>query len=559
MRRETAAVCCLCLLAVVGCRGTAQPDYRPEPQTSAWRGQNAPAALAPAVPPSPPLAQASYQEPTTGQAPESLPPAPKPPEKLPEPRSLPGEADPADEPSASGRANGKELTLAMVIDMTLAANPDLQTASARAQLAEATIARARADFFPLLGLNENYQASNNLFRRFGFILSQEYSLRDHALLLLHTPQVLDQFQSELHLQQDIYTGGLRMANLHAAQADQQASRFALAAVQNRIVFAAAEAYYRLFQTGVLVGVRREAVAQVESQLRAVQARVRAQTATRSDQLQVELRLAEVREALITARNAEELSWAVLENSTGVRLAEYRMPAALPPAPWDDHSRTAESAVARYLPGHAGADEAGGTNGSEVDSAIADALANRPEVAQGQSQKQAAEHRVRAAKSGKYPTLGAVADYDHFTGSIGMTDTFFVGLAASLNLFDGRRTRSSVEQAKARVREAAANNRRIQLDIELDVRRAYLSLKDARERLRVTDTAVRDAEENLRQAQSRFETQTATVTELLDAQLAVSDTRVRQVRSQAEVEIARAELERAIGRFTRFLAPACGQP
>jgi OMF family outer membrane factor len=449
----------------------------------------------------------------------------------------PPQAPPREQPAAPKGI----LTLQAAIAFTLLANPDLQSALARESLAEATLARARSDFFPLLSANENYQASDNVLRKFQFFLAQGQTSPLH---FFHPPPVVDNFQSELEIAQNIYTGGLRLARSRSAAADVHAAHFALEAVQNRLVFQVAEAYYRLFQTNALREVRREAVAQTESQVEAVRSRLRAQTATRAELFQVELRLAEVREGLITARNQVSLSWALLENLTGARLAGYALPATLPPPPWADHSPAVERAIA-------GAPEATGED-AEVEASVAAALRGRPEVGQGDSQQRAAEFRVRAAQAGKYPSISAVADYDHFTGTGGASDTFFLGLAASLNLFDGHRTRNSVRQAEAQVREIVARNRRLQLDIELDVRRAYLQRKDARERLNVTSSSVRDAAENLRQTRSRFANQTATVTELLAAQVALSDARVRDVQVCADVEIASAELERAVGRLARFL-------
>jgi outer membrane protein TolC len=347
----------------------------------------------------------------------------------------------------------------------------------------------------------------------------------------------------MHLAGDIYTGGLRLARTRSAAADTEASRFALQAVQNRLVFQVAEAYYRLFQANALRDVRREAVEQVLSQLRGVQSRVRAGTATRAEQFQVELRLAEVREALITANNQVKLSWAVLENLVGARLGRYALPETLPPPPWADHGAVVEHAIAQE-----------DSTEADLEESVQAALQQRPEVGQGDSQRRAAEFRVRAAKSGRYPTLSGFADYDHFTGTGGASDTFFMGVAGGLNLFDGFRTRTSVRQAQAQVHEIIARNRRVQLDIELDVRRAYLQRKDARERLEVTSAAVRNAAENLRQTESRYANQTATTSEVLAAQVALSDARVRDVQVRADVEIANAELERSIGRLAQFLRP-----
>lgn len=472
------------------------------------------------------------------QGPELLPPpAPAAPPPAPAPAPCPADGARADAPG--------ELTLLEVVQLALAANPDLQSAAERTQYAEEVLARARADFFPVLAFNENYQTSDNPLRKFSFLLSQGQT---NPGLLFNPGDVVDNFHSQLRLQQEVYNGGLRVARSLSAEADIAAAHHALAASQNRIAFQVAEAYYRLFQARELVKVREESVKQVEKQLETVQARFKAQTATRADVLMVELRLAQERETLITSKNALELARAVLENVAGVPLAGRVLPEKLPPAPWSAHVEGVLAALER-------------TNGAGCDGplsdAVAEAILRRPEVGEIGSRIQSAQHLVRAAESGKHPTLSFVGDYDVFTGDFRAQSTegsFFVGLAFSVNLFDGGRTRASVRQAEAKVRDLTAQDRRARLDVTLDVRRAYLQYRDASERLKVARVSVKSAEENLRAVESLYAGQRTTVTELLGAQVALSDARVKVTSGEAEVEVARAALERALGALVALLAP-----
>ncbi|HID21476.1 MAG TPA: hypothetical protein EYP14_03640, partial [Planctomycetaceae bacterium] len=159
-----------------------------------------------------------------------------------------------------------------------------------------------------------------------------------------------------------------------------------------------------------------------------------------------------------------------------------------------------------------------------------------------------------AEAGKRPTLSFVGDYNVFTGDLQRgNDSFFVGLVLELNLLDAGRTRAEVDRAASQARVLAARYRRLAADIELDVRRAYLQLRDAEQRLAVAKQAVEYATESLREIEVRYRGQTATITELIDAQVRLSDARVRQTNAHADVEIARASLERAVGRLTEIVA------
>jgi outer membrane protein TolC len=77
-----------------------------------------------------------------------------------------------------------------------------------------------------------------------------------------------------------------------------------------------------------------------------------------------------------------------------------------------------------------------------------------------------------------------------------------------------------------------------LEIELTVRRANLQASDAREQLEVAKRAVMQAEESLREIEVRYKEQTATITQRIDAQVALSNARVRRSGAQADVEVAR---------------------
>ncbi len=65
-----------------------------------------------------------------------------------------------------------DLTLSGAIELALAANPDLVSASEQLAIADATLDRARAEFYPKLGVSEQYGVTNNPVGAFSFQLNQ---------------------------------------------------------------------------------------------------------------------------------------------------------------------------------------------------------------------------------------------------------------------------------------------------------------------------------------------------------------------------------------------------
>jgi outer membrane protein len=426
----------------------------------------------------------------------------------------------------SGKSEG--LSLGEVVATALNSSPDLASAGERIAQADSALARARAEFFPKLTVGEFYGASNIPALSFLFLINQRaLSVKSFGGTLASTAFV-NNLSSYALLHQNIYAGGRRVENERSAADIKLAQAHALDAARNELVFRAAEAYYRLIQARDLIRIRELEYEQVGKHLTIAQARYDAGTAVESDVLTVKVRLAEVREALISSRNNLELGWSLLENVTGCRFPRRDLPAAIPAAPWA--SRV-----------------------GQVEAAVAESMARRPEISESSNRQSAAAHDVEATKAGKRPTIDFFGLYSTFSGDSRYGGNgLFAGLLAQWTIFDGHRTKSEVCRAEARVRELQANHRRLMLDIELETRQSIVRLADAQERLNVARQAVEQARRSLAEIESRYRAQTSTITQLIDAQVALSNARVRRSSALVDLEIARASIERSLGGFSSLV-------
>ncbi len=439
------------------------------------------------------------------------------------PAALPVQVPPSPAPGgAAGNASGPGITLSAVIQTALEANPDLRSAEERIRIADATLIKARADFYPKLTLTEAVVDTNIAGLAFFLEVNQRrLSLSQN----FNNPGFVGNISTLLTLQYKLYTGGRRTAEALSAAEQRRAAAFALDATRNEMVYRVAEAYYRLLQTREIVKSRSAAVDQVKRHLTFVQSRYDNGTAVRSDVLTVDVRLAEAREGLITATNQAELTWLILENVTGRRF-DHDVTPGNEPAPWTEHVDVIEAAVG-------------------------EAIGRRPEIGAGQSDVRAAAHQIEAARAARRPTLDFIGNFSTFSlnrNSGG--DGLFLGLIASLNLFDGHRLKAEVARASARERELEAQQQRLIMDVELEVRRAFVALRDAEGRLSVSGQAILQANQSLHEIEDRYNDDKATITQLIDAQVANINARVRRSSAEADVQIARAGLERVLGRLTQ---------
>ncbi len=140
----------------------------------------------------------------------------------------------------------------------------------------------------------------------------------------------------------------------------------------------------------------------------------------------------------------------------------------------------------------------------LDEALTKAYANRSDYMAAQTQVNAAEQAVKAAKAQWLPTLGASGFYGDAGKTFGNSHGVFAFAGTlNFNIFNGGRIKSEVQQQQAEL-----TNRRNELAdlkgrIDYDVRNSLLDLKASNEQVDVARSNVDLAKQTLAQAQDRF--------------------------------------------------------
>ena len=120
------------------------------------------------------------------------------------------------------------------------------------------------------------------------------------------------------------------------------------------------------------------------------------------------------------------------------------------------------------------------------------------------------------------------------------------LTADQMIYDGGRTRSAVRSAELGRDIAAEDGRRTRLDVVAAVVQAYYDALLAAEYLKVTDQAMRSVRADLARAESVRDAGMSTDADVLSLRVHLAGVRERQIRSEADLDIARAALNDAIG-------------
>jgi len=176
---------------------------------------------------------------------------------------------------------------------------------------------------------------------------------------------------------------------------------------------------------------------------------------------------------------------------------------------------------------------------------------RPELTRMQLLQEMAQAQAVTARSRLLPQVflrGVVeADRQNFVTKGGGNWMFAGGL--KWTLFDGARSKAAVAEAKAQAEAAGAGERELRSGIELEKKRAQAELSSANGRLGLTEATIAQAEESLRILRNRYTNGLATMTDVLRAQTAVLETRMRRLGALYDQRLAALGLALASGELS----------
>jgi outer membrane protein TolC len=311
----------------------------------------------------------------------------------------------------------------------------------------------------------------------------------------------------------LYAGGRSVAGRQAAKANTEAAKQESGAVRNQLGFEVARAFHTVLKTRQFIQAAQSAVSSFETNLIVANKRLAGGTLLKSDLLDLEVRLAQAREDLVRARNANTLAERALRNLLGLERGEFTVAATAP----------------------------------VVRAPYAGDFSQRPELAAARARENAAQAQVRSTKSGYQPRVSAFGSLDYDYGSVTRGDgqSYTVGMMAQWDLWDGFATRAKVREATANLESAREEQRKLRLALDFEVEQARLDINAAAERLAVSSKAVEQAAESASLTRNRFEQGLALSTQLLDSETALVAARVRRAEAEADQHIAVAALRKAL--------------
>ncbi len=178
----------------------------------------------------------------------------------------------------------------------------------------------------------------------------------------------------------------------------------------------------------------------------------------------------------------------------------------------------------------------------------DALKNRRDISALSFRKKSADIGVRSVKAEKYPSLSftggyVAADIPKF---LTVYNAVNVGVSVKYNIASLWKNKSKVQQAEASARQLTVSEEMLADNIRLQINQNYQAYLVSVKKIQVYEKAVLQATENYRITKNKYDNSLATTTELLDADVALLQTRLSVTNAKADSFIAYERLLQASG-------------
>lgn len=332
----------------------------------------------------------------------------------------------------------------------------------------------------------------------------------------------------------IYTGGKLSGTIKQAKAGYLISEQGLQKAYNDMRATVTNGYFDMLQADNMQKLGRESVERLADHLKNVEAQYEVGVVAKVDVLRSQVELANAKQSLIKAENAYQIAEANLNKIVGLPMdTQLKLDNILVYAPYEN----------------------------DMQHCLDYAAMHRPELEQAKQNVEAAKGALRVAISGHMPQIAASASQNwndsNWPGD--ENGNWGVGVQVTMNIFDSGVTTSKIHGAEADLAKAHETYRDTVDAVNLDVRSNYLNLREAEKRIDTTKLAVSQAEEDYRIAQLRYMNGVGTNTDVLDAQVALTDAKTNYLQAMYDYNTCKTNLETAIGVPMQFPTKVVVEP
>ncbi len=411
------------------------------------------------------------------------------------------------------------LDLKEALRLAWKANPNLQISRLQALIAGEQVVRARSGLLPQV----KTQVAQTIY---------DDPLKFKFSGVGSFPQTNRNFwSSQSSVNQLLFDFWGTPSKYMAAIKGHQASLLDTAQTRDNVFLTVAQGYFKTLRAQKMVEVARQNVFDLEEHLRIVQDQYQFGIVTFNDVLQAKVSLADAQQNLIVA----ETDFINIRSSLNKALM-------LPVS------------AATVLK-----DEKVDLKAWALGEATDVALKRRSDLKASQERIHQQEKQVAETRAQFFPQFAVQGGHFYqVNNSLLHNNQWFVIFGMNWNIFSGLDTKAALSQAKLKVEQLQEQHKDMNEQVQLDVQTAYLKIKETVDRIKTTETAVTQGEENLRLNEERYKEGVGTATDVIDADTLLTKTRVNYWSAVYDHQMAKAQMLWAIGGINELL-PQENQP
>lgn len=419
---------------------------------------------------------------------------------------------------------GNILTLDEAIILGFENSHQLNIAKLNVENKEASYDETKTQMLPLLQFNAGYRRLSEI---------TPYTIASPYGNITISPNITDYYDLKLSLSQPLFTGFRLSGNTNAAENIFLASKENLTLEQQTLILKIKYAYWNLYKAQKLSKVVDENVMQIQAHLNDAKNMYDRGMATNNDLLKVEVQLAEAKLKQLDLQNAVRLAKLGLNNTLG-------LPLSSPVEIIEEIDLDLKEEI-------------------DLNNQLELAYQNRPDLKAIEYNLKAGEYAIDMASSGWFPQIYLSGNYNYsnpntrfFPQESKFKGSWDVGVNLSYELWNWNKNGYRSTQAKVQYEQSKDNYNIIKDAVTLEVNQNYLNIKQAKEKLTVSESSVKQAEENYRVTQELFKQGLTINSELLDAEVALLQSRTNYVQTIVDYELAKASLEKAVGEIKDYI-------
>lgn len=403
------------------------------------------------------------------------------------------------------------ITLIESINMALANNRNLKVVEKNINLADIKVSEAWH------GYDMRVSAEGFLTR-----LDQATVFNVEPISMIMADKVNQSYA--INVSRPLYTGGKVEYGRAMAEKYKDAAVFMVDSAKVNLIYEVKKSFYDILLAQEFVKVAGESLELIKAHMKTVRSRFDGGTASKFDLLRIEVQEANTKPNLIKAMQEFTIARNVFNNVLArpvfyeIEIQGMLKKSDFPFITLEDAEKTA--------------------------------LATRQDIAAAKAELDASEYELKIARAGNKPTLAMSGIYEKSKGKATPVDAFNetwnVNMVAQMPIYDGKQVRYAIETARETREQKKINYDQALENVKLEVKTAHQELIQADELITASEKNVEQAREALSIAQVSYDNGLSTNLEIMDAQLALTQTKTNYFQALHDYLAAYAKLEKSMG-------------